>query len=118
MADKKRPPDLSDLQSRIAAAREREQVATRPDPKKRAMASGYGIAIRLAREMVAALGVSVFLGIWIDRELGVAPLFLIILLIMGMGAAFINVYKVASGFTHGSLRDLAEMKKDGKTRGD
>jgi F0F1-type ATP synthase assembly protein I len=105
MADKKRPPDLSDLQSRIAAAREREQVATRPDPKKRAMASGYGIAIRLAIEMVAALGVS-------------APLFLIILLIMGMGAAFINVYKVASGFTHGSLRDLAEMKKDGKTRGD
>jgi F0F1-type ATP synthase assembly protein I len=118
MTDEKRPPDLSDLQSRIATAREREQVATRPDPQKRAMASGYGIAIRLAIEMVAALGVSVFLGIWIDRELGVAPLFLIILLIMGMGAAFINVYKAVSGFTHGSLRDLAETKKDGKTRGD
>ena len=118
MTDEKRPPDLSDLQSRIAAAREREQVATRPDPKKRAMASGYGMAIRLAVEMVAALGVSVFLGIWIDGELGTAPLFIMIFLVMGMGAGFINVYKTVSGFSHGSLRDPKSGKKDGTTRGD
>ena len=70
------PPDLSDLQQRIAAAREREEAATRPDPQKRATASGYGMAMRLAMEMVAALGVSVVLGIWLDGELGTAPLFI------------------------------------------
>lgn len=97
------PLDSSDLQSRIAAAREREEARTRPDPTKRAMTSGYGMALRLAIEMVAALGVSVFLGIWIDGELGTAPLFLIIFLMMGMGAGFMNVYRAVSGFTHGSL---------------
>ncbi|MBN34452.1 MAG: F0F1 ATP synthase subunit I [Rhodospirillaceae bacterium] len=112
------PPDLSDLQQRIAAAREREEAATRPDPQKRATASGYGMAMRLAMEMVAALGVSVFLGIWLDGELGTAPLFIMIFLVMGMGAGFINVYKTVSGFTHGSLRGPASDKKDGTTRGD
>ncbi|MBT5432334.1 MAG: AtpZ/AtpI family protein [Alphaproteobacteria bacterium] len=118
MTKKDHPPDLSDLQKRIAAAREREQAANRPDAQKRAMASGYGMAIRLAVEMVAALGVSVFLGIWIDGELGTAPLFIMIFLVMGMGAGFINVYKTVSGFSHGSLRDPKSGKKDGTTRGD
>jgi len=115
---KDQPPDLSELQQRIAAAREREDGRSRPDPQKRAMASGYGMAIRLAIEMVAALGVSVFLGIWIDGELGTAPLFIMIFLVMGMGAGFINVYKAVSGFSHGSLRGPANDKKDGTTRGD
>lgn len=107
------PPAKSDLQSRIAAAREREEARTRPDPAKRAMASGYGMALRLAIEMVAALGVSVFLGYWIDDALGTAPLFMIILLIMGMGAGFINVYRAVSGFTHGSLGDPSRKRNGG-----
>lgn len=61
------------------------------------MASGYGMAVRLAIEMVAALGVAVFLGLWIDGELGSAPLFLIVLLIMGMGAGVLNVYRAVGG---------------------
>ena len=117
MTKQDRPSDLSDLQQRIAAAREREDAAKRPDPQKRATATGYGIAIRLAMEMVAALAVSVFLGLWIDGELGTAPLFLMILLVMGMGAGFINAYKAVSGFTHGSLRGPTNDKED-RTRGD
>ena len=99
----KGPLDQSDLQSRIAAAREREEARTRPDPAKRAMTSGYGMALRLAIEMVTALGVSVLLGLWLDGELGTAPLFLIVFLVLGMGAGFINVYRAVGGLTQGSL---------------
>jgi ATP synthase protein I len=111
MAHDNGPPELSELQSRIAAAREKEEAKTRPDPAKRAMSSGYGMALRLAIEMVAALGVSVFLGLWIDGKLGTAPLFMIIFLIMGMGAGFINVYRAVSGFTHGSLRGPVQDRR-------
>ena len=75
------------------------------------------MAIRMAVELVAALGVSVFLGLWIDGELNTAPLFLIIFLIMGMGAGFINVVRAASGFTRGSLHGPVNSKED-RTRGD
>ncbi len=105
------PPDLSDLQLRIAAAREKEEARDRPSPAKRAMTSGYGMALRLSVEMVAALGVSVFLGLWIDGELGVAPLFLIIFLILGMGAGFMAVYRAVSGFSHGALRSPGELRR-------
>lgn len=117
MAERDRPSDLSDLQRRIAAARERDEAAGRPDPGKRAAASGYGMAVRLAIEMVAALGVSVFLGLWIDGELGTAPLFLIAFLVMGMGAGVLNVYKTVTGFTHGPLRGRSRTEED-RARGD
>ena len=111
------PPDLSHLQKRIAAVREREEARTRPDPAKRAMTSGYGMALRLAIEMVAALGVSVFLGYWIDKELEMAPLFMIIFLILGMGAGFINVYRTVTGLTHGSLRGPGDYQRDADKHG-
>lgn len=117
MTDENGPPANSDLQSRIAAAREREEARIRPDPAKRAMSSGYGMALRLAIEMVAALGVSVFLGYWIDDALGTLPLFLIVFLIMGMGAGFINVYRTVSGFTHGSLGGPATKRRDADSNG-
>jgi len=112
MSDSERPTDLSRLQKRIDEARERSEAAERPDPAKRATSKGYGMAIRLAMEMVAALAVSVGLGLWLDDELGVAPLFLIILLVMGMAAGVLNVYRTVSGFTHGPLLEKQDKGKN------
>ncbi len=103
----------SELQKRVDAMRVRQSADESP---KRGVATGYGMAIRLAVELVAALGVSVFLGLWLDREFETSPIFLIILLIMGMAAGFMNVYKVANGLTGGSLRGPAKDKED-RTRG-
>ncbi len=110
------PDESSELQRKIAEARQKDP-ADSGGTGRRSPASGYGMAIRMAVELVAALGVSVFLGLWIDGELNTAPLFLIIFLIMGMGAGFINVVRAASGFTRGSLRDPVNSKED-RTRGD
>ena len=68
--------------------------------------------ITRAMEMVAALAVSVGLGLWLDSELGVAPLFLIILLVMGMAAGVLNVYRAVSGFTHGQLLQKQDNGKN------
>lgn len=108
--------DSFDLQRRIAEARP-GVPASKDKTGKGSSASGYGIAIRMAVELVAALGVSVFLGLWIDGELNTAPLFLIIFLIMGMGAGFINVVRAARSLTRGSLRDPVNSEED-RTRGD
>ena len=116
MTQRERPTDLSRLQERIDEARERGESADRPDPVKRANSAGYGMAIRLAMEMVAAIAVSVGLGLWLDSLMGVAPLFLIILLIMGMAAGVMNVYRAVSGFTHGQL--LQQQGKDKDKSGD
>ena len=44
---------------------------------------------------VACVLVGIFLGRFIDRLLGTTPLFLIILLILGVGAAFKNIHDVS-----------------------
>ena len=113
MTQRERPTDLSGLQKRIDVARERGAAAERPDPAKRVTSAGYGMAIRLAMEMVAALVVSVGLGLWLDSMLGVAPLFLIILLVMGMAAGVMNVYRAVSGFTYGQLLHKRGEHKSG-----
>ena len=94
--------DSSDLGARIAAARRRDGKGGRNTGK--VQASGYGMAVRMTVEMVAALAVSVFLGLWIDAELDTAPLFLVIFLIMGMAAGVINVVRAAGMMTRGPRR--------------
>ena len=44
---------------------------------------------------VACVLVGIFLGRFLDRLLGTTPLFLIILLILGIGAAFKNIHDVS-----------------------
>ncbi len=110
------PDESTDLQRRIAEARRRDPAGA-GRPARSVKPSGYGMAVRMAVELVAALGVSVFLGLWIDGELGTAPLFLIVFLVMGMGAGFINVVRAAGSLNRGSLRGPANDKED-RTRGD
>lgn len=106
--------DPSDLETRIAAARKKGKGGRTTG---KAQASGYGMAVRMAVEMVAALAVSVFLGLWIDGELDTAPLFLVIFLVMGMAAGVINVVRAAGMMTRGPRRGPADGEGD-RTRGD
>lgn len=47
--------------------------------------------------MVPIIG-CVFLGIFLDRWLHTSPLFIIIMVFLGMGAAFRNLYKMTKSF--------------------
>ena len=59
--------------------------------------SGFGMAMRVGVELVAALVVGVGIGLLLDRWLGTAPLFLVVFFFLGAGAGILNVYRAASG---------------------
>ncbi len=106
--------DPSDLETRIAVALKKGKGGRSTG---KVQASGYGMAVRMTVEMVAALAVSVFLGLWLDGELDTAPLFLVIFLVLGMAAGVINVVRAARVMTRGSRCGPANSEGDRK-RGD
>ena len=59
--------------------------------------SGFGMAMRIGVELIAALIVGVGIGLLLDCWLETAPLFLVVFFFLGAGAGIINVYRAASG---------------------
>ena len=61
--------------------------------------SGFGMAMRIGVELIAALIVGVGIGLLLDSWLETAPLFLVVFFFLGAGAGIVNVYRAASGFS-------------------
>lgn len=90
-------PALARLGERLETVRERqatEAAARRPDADPRAMRS-VGKAWSLAIEMVAAVGVSLFIGWWLDRWLGTAPWGLLGFILLGVATAMWSAIRTA-----------------------
>src|SRR5690625_7203344 len=92
-------------------AKRKAAQARRPRSNKRGGAvedgphSGIGIGMRMATEIVAAVGVGVGVGLVLDSWLGTKPWLMILFLILGCGAAFLNV-----------IRTAQEMERQAKER--
>ncbi|MSP82723.1 MAG: AtpZ/AtpI family protein [Alphaproteobacteria bacterium] len=96
MAENDHPPPLDELEKRLAAARDIQ--ADRERGKGSGLAAegkSYGLAIRLAIEMVSTLAVGVFLGWVLDRWLDSGPWLLIVGFFLGAAAGSLNVYRVS-----------------------
>ena len=87
---------LQDLESKISESRKKRQ----PVQENRGNASMLGLAWRLTIEMLAGIGVGGYLGWWIDGVFGTKPIFMLVLLILGMAAGLLN-----------SVRTVAEMRR-------
>lgn len=59
-------------------------------------AKGVGLGMRVVTELLAGVLGGLIVGWFLDRWLGTSPWFLVILLVLGMAAAFRNVWKLAS----------------------
>ncbi|MGO1118920.1 AtpZ/AtpI family protein [Rhodovibrionaceae bacterium A322] len=59
---------------------------------------GMGLGFRIAVEMVAAIALGVAIGLYLDSELGTKPWMLILFLLLGTGAAFMNIVRAANEF--------------------
>jgi ATP synthase protein I len=57
--------------------------------------SALGKAFRLSTELVAGVFVGGFLGWLLDRWFGTLPLFLVVFLLLGIAAGFLNVIRAA-----------------------
>lgn len=87
---------LKDLDEKLSAGRQRLQ----PQEPDRANASMLGLAWRLTIEMLAGIGVGGFIGWWMDKVLGTEPIFMLLMLVLGMGAGLMN-----------SVRTVNEMRR-------
>jgi len=88
--DKKNPTEATFEQRLNLAQKKAEKV---PDPERVSTASG--IALKMGVELVAGTGVGAFMGFWIDKWVGTAPLFMIVLLILGFATGVRNVVRQA-----------------------
>jgi ATP synthase protein I len=70
-------------------------------PEPRGRGSALGQALRMATEMVAAVGVGGFIGWALDSWLGSAPWLMVIFLLLGMTAGIMNVVRTAKAMQEG-----------------
>lgn len=103
-------PSIEDLESRLRKARE----AQRPVPDPERPGSNMGLALRVAVEMVAALGVGGVLGWLLDGWLGTRPWLMVVFLFLGVAAGILNAYRTASRLMAAAEEDA---RRDAKGNG-
>ncbi|MFD2204326.1 AtpZ/AtpI family protein [Kiloniella antarctica] len=101
---------LTDLDKRLRAARERHEQVNNPVSNNRAeAASGMAVGFRISVEIVAALIMGFGIGYYLDIWLGTKPWLMIIFFFLGIGAAFVNILRVAKQLENKKhLRDNRE----------
>lgn len=84
------------FEERLREARSRQGL-DKPQTTRSSPDSGpWGVGFRAGVEVVAALGVGVFLGIVLDRWLGTWPWLFLLFFVMGSAAGTLNVYRLFS----------------------
>jgi ATP synthase protein I len=66
------------------------------DDNKNSGMKGLSFAYRISTELLAAIGVSVVIGLMIDKYFETKPIGLIILIILGFFAGLLNIYRLIS----------------------
>lgn len=101
--------DLEAVRGRRAA----ETASRRPDADP-AQVRNIGKAWSLAIEMVAAVGVCVFIGWWLDRWLGSAPWGLVGFILLGIATAMWSAIRTGMAIQRAQLgTDERGAKKEG-----
>ncbi len=117
MTEQRHDTTLASLDQRIQQAKSRSREAEAKANTPRGQHTGMGVGFRVAVEMVAALGVGVGIGIGLDIWLETSPLMLIVFFLLGAGAAFMNVYRIAKSVDAQRLaaREAAAAPTHGKS---
>jgi len=89
MAEKKSPPSLENLESRLREARAEQAPSPEPTSTHRQM----GLAYRVLVEMIAGVGVGAAIGWALDKWLGTQPILLLAMIFLGFAAGMLNVLR-------------------------
>lgn len=98
MAEDERKSTPDDLDKRLEGVRQAYQKGVGRSSKPAESGAGgekLGVGMRVAVELVAGVVAGAFLGLMADQWLGTKPWLLIVGFVLGCGAAFLNVYRVA-----------------------
>ncbi len=97
---------LKDLEARLQAAQAREGSSERPSqPKGPVDQAAVGVGVRIAIELLSGLLVGLGVGYALDRWLGTRPWLLLLFLVLGATAGFMNVLR--------AVRNLEKRSKAG-----
>ena len=108
------PPDravLQHLSAKISARRQRQN----PPPAGHANANMLGFAWRLTIEILVGIGVGGFIGWWMDVWFNTAPVFLLIMLVLGMAAGLWGVVRMVAQMRQ-QIDEQAEQAKQNKAK--
>jgi ATP synthase protein I len=103
---------LDSLGEQLAEAKSRHAPVPGPEPQGQGAALGQ--ALRLGIELVAGVAVGGFIGWWLDRFLGTAPLLMVVFLGLGAAAGIMNVVRTAKRMQAEaqSVKDLPSVLDD------
>lgn len=90
------PNETTDFEARLKAAREKSEDGSGPVPGRlQYESSSAGLGFRMGIELMVGVVVGLGLGWLIDGWLDTKPLFMIVLMILGMGAGILNVVRAS-----------------------
>jgi len=82
---------LEEFEDRLTHAQKARKTKESPERKN----SGFGIAFKIATDLVVAIAVGVGIGWALDSWLSTKPLFLLIFFLFGVAAGLLNVIRTA-----------------------
>jgi len=104
--------NLNDLDEKIRQFKEKGQTGKKIETDKDAEANNMRLGIRAGTELLVTIGAGVLIGYFLDQWLGTKPLFLIIFMLAGVGAGFMNIYRITQNM--GSQVGFAPLHKEKK----
>jgi len=91
VGDNSKNPEQETFEERLNRAQTKAKGADEPEQADNAS----NVAFRMGIDLVAGTGVGAFMGYWIDKWFETAPIFLIVLLILGFVTGVRNVVRLA-----------------------
>jgi len=111
--------DLDNLEKKIAQFKQADQAEKAEDIEKLRDSNNLNMGLRAGTELVACIAAGTFIGWALDNWLETKPLFLIIFLLAGIGAGFMNVYKITQNIGDSvGFAALHKTKKQAKNAPD
>lgn len=92
---------LDDLEKALNKAQNSGTLTQKPKAPKPASNASMASGMRAGTEFIVALVLPTVAGYFIDDWLGTKPIFMILLLFLGMGAGFMNIYKISQNLGSG-----------------
>ena len=84
------------LERRLKAAKEREEERTRPSGGSAATDANYRLGSKVLSELIGGIGGGALIGWVIDHFAGTSPWGLLVMLFLGIAAAFRNIIRISS----------------------
>ena len=99
MADEHKPTSLEDLDARVTSARAAHKPRSGTGNSAaggKPPLTGFGLAMRIGTELVAAIAVGVGIGYVLDLWLGTKPWLMVVFFFLGSAAGMLNVYRATA----------------------